>query len=192
MNTCSLRSHVSTWALHASVLAALLGGCSNMKKQPHLPLYTPSRHFANGTSAQLPPAHTVAQREPTFIPVDRDPETITEIPVPVDETLLHRGQERFDIYCAVCHGADGYGQGIIVRRGFPAPPSFHDDRLRQANVGHFYAVITRGYGMMYSYADRVKDEDRWAIAAYICALQRSQHAAPADVPPDARTQLAQR
>ena len=100
--------------------------------------------------------------------------------MPVTRDLLRRGEERFNIYCAVCHGATGSGDGMIVQRGFPQPSSFHDDRLRQAPVGHFVDVISRGYGVMYSYASRVRPDERWAIAAYIRALQLSQHAAPAD------------
>jgi mono/diheme cytochrome c family protein len=96
--------------------------------------------------------------------------------------LLERGRERFDIYCAVCHDRAGTGQGMIVQRGFPPPPSFHLDRLRAAPIGHFYDVITHGYGAMYPYAARVEPADRWAIAAYLRALQLSQDARPEDVP----------
>jgi mono/diheme cytochrome c family protein len=90
--------------------------------------------------------------------------------------LLRRGRERFRIYCAVCHGDDGYAHGIVVRRGFPAPPSLHDERLRDAPVGYVVQVITQGHGLMLSYADRVAPADRWAIAAFVRALQFSQHA----------------
>jgi mono/diheme cytochrome c family protein len=110
-------------------------------------------------------------------------------PVPVTRETLQRGQERYNIYCAVCHGANGHGNGMIVQRGFPAPPSFHSDRLRQAPPGHFYYVMTRGYGVMYSYASRVVPEDRWAIAAYIRALQLSHGATTNDVPPAERGRL---
>lgn len=97
-------------------------------------------------------------------------------PVPLTESLLQRGRERFDIYCAPCHGRSGDGQGMVVQRGFPAPPSFHTDKLREAPDSHFYQVITHGYGVMYPYADRVAPADRWAIVAYVRALQLSQHA----------------
>ncbi len=109
--------------------------------------------------------------------------------MPVTRQSLARGRERFNIYCAVCHGATGDGNGMIVQRGFPQPPSFHDQRLRDAPAGHFVDVITNGYGVMYSYASRVAPEDRWAIAAYIRALQLSQHAASADAEPNAAKQL---
>lgn len=170
--------------------ALLWCGCSNMKKQAHLTVYAPSEHFPDGTSAQPPPAHTVPHGFHTALASGPNLENTDHIPRPIDRSLLARGQERFDIYCAVCHGPDGYGHGIVVQRGFTAPPSFHDDRLRAATVGHFFNVITHGYGAMYSYADRVDENDRWAIAAYIRALQRSQHATLADVPANDRATLS--
>lgn len=97
-------------------------------------------------------------------------------PLPLTMPLLRRGQERFDIYCAPCHGRSGDGEGMIAQRGFPAPPSYHTEKLRNAVDSHFYRVISNGYGVMYSYADRVAPSDRWAIVAYIRALQLSQHA----------------
>jgi mono/diheme cytochrome c family protein len=99
-------------------------------------------------------------------------------PLPITARLLARGRERFDIYCAPCHSQAGDGDGMIVQRGFPAPPSYHTDRLRNAPDSHFYDVITRGYGVMYPYADRIAPDDRWAITAYIRALQLSQHVPP--------------
>ena len=107
-------------------------------------------------------------------------------PPPVTLALLERGQERYRIYCTPCHSELGDGRGMIVQRGFPAPPSFHIDRLRAAPPQYFYDVITQGHGVMYAFADRVQPADRWAIAAYIRALQRSQHASLADVPPAER------
>lgn len=105
-----------------------------------------------------------------------------KFPFPVTKEVLLRGQERYDIYCAPCHGRTGYGDGMIVRRGFSAPPSYHQDRLRKAPVGHFFDVITNGFGAMYQYGDRITPEDRWAIIAYIRALQLSQDASMKDVP----------
>ncbi len=102
------------------------------------------------------------------------PNAIDEFPVAVTKELVDRGQERYNIYCGVCHGALGEGDGMIVRRGFPKPPTYHDDRLRNAPVGHFYDVITNGFGRMSSYASSVSPADRWAIVAYIRALQLSQ------------------
>jgi mono/diheme cytochrome c family protein len=103
------------------------------------------------------------------------PNDIDEFPIPVTKELVDRGQERFNIYCIVCHGPVGNGDGMIVRRGFPKPPTYHDDRLRNAPVGHFFDVITNGWGRMNSYAYQVQPADRWAIVAYIRTLQASQN-----------------
>jgi len=103
------------------------------------------------------------------------PNDIDEFPIPITKELVDRGQERFNIYCIVCHGPTGNGDGMIVRRGFPKPPTYHDDRLRNAPVGHFFDVITSGWGKMNSYAYQVPPADRWAIVAYIRALQTSQN-----------------
>ncbi len=110
-------------------------------------------------------------------------------PPPVTLALLQRGQQRFRIDCTPCHSEIGNGRGMIVQRGFPAPPSYHIARLREAPVEHFYDVITNGYGAMYSFAYRVTPEDRWAIAAYIRALQRSQDATVADLTAEQRASL---
>ncbi len=101
---------------------------------------------------------------------------------------MQRGHERYYIYCSPCHGLDGKGDGMIVERGFPKPPSYHTDRLRAAPARHFFDVITKGYGVMYPYAARVTPEDRWAIVAYVRALQMSQQARLSDVP-EAREKL---
>lgn len=103
------------------------------------------------------------------------PNDIDEFPVPVTKELVDRGQDRFNIYCIVCHGPVGNGDGMIVRRGFPKPPTYHDDRLRNAPVGHFFDVMTNGWGKMNSYADKLSAADRWAVVAYIRALQVSQN-----------------
>lgn len=110
-------------------------------------------------------------------------------PFPIDATVLARGHERYDIFCSPCHGRTGTGDGMIVRRGFRHPPSYHDDRLRNAPVGHFVDVMTNGFGAMADYREQVDARDRWAIAAYIRALQLSEHATLADVPPQDRGQL---
>ncbi len=103
------------------------------------------------------------------------PNDIDEFPLPVTEQLIDRGQDRYNIYCIVCHGPVGKGDGMIVRRGFSKPPTYHDDRLRDAPVGHFYDVISNGWGKMNGYAHVLQPADRWAIAAYIRALQISQN-----------------
>lgn len=113
-----------------------------------------------------------------------------EFPFPITAKDLERGRERYNIYCTPCHDYTGSGNGMIVQRGFPPPPSYHIDRLMKAPAGHFFRVITEGYGTMFSYADRVSPEDRWRIAAYIRALQLSQHATLNDVPAAERDKLA--
>jgi cytochrome c len=112
-------------------------------------------------------------------------------PFPITHEDLERGRQRYNIYCTPCHDYTGSGRGMIVQRGFPTPPSYHIDRLRQAPVGHFFDVMTNGYGSMYSYASRIEPEDRWRIAAYIRALQLSQHASLQDVPDSERQKLTQ-
>ena len=157
-------------------LAIALAACDNMANQPkRLPYELPYGAEANWPA--LPPPDIV----------DRD-EKPAPVP-PVTMALLERGQQRFDIYCSPCHSKVGDGHGMIVERGFPAPPSYYIARLRDAPNQHFYDVITHGYGVMYSYADRVGAEDRWAIIAYIRALQASAGAQIADVPPGKRQAL---
>jgi len=111
------------------------------------------------------------------------------LPVPLTRQLLRRGQERYDIYCSPCHDRVGSGQGMIVRRGFSPPPSLHDERLRQAPIGHFFMVMTNGFGTMPDYAVQVPPDDRWAIAAYIRALQLSQYTTLADLSEEERRRL---
>jgi mono/diheme cytochrome c family protein len=160
--------------LAVALLALLaLAACDDMADQPKAKRYSPASQSA-GTGA-IPGA--VAR------------ETRDTAPPPLDLALLQRGRERFDVFCSPCHGRVGDGDGMIVERGFPAPPSYHIDRLRQAPTQHFYDVITQGYGAMYSYAARVPPRDRWAIAAYIRALQASQSARLDDVPADRRDAL---
>jgi mono/diheme cytochrome c family protein len=168
----------------AILMAVLLAGCgnSNMDSQPKYHEDEPAGMFRDGTVLQAPVAGTVARDD-----LARDAEKV-EKPA-VTTALLARGQERFNIYCAPCHDRTGRGHGMIVQRGFPQPPSYHDDRLRAAPDQHFFDVITSGYGAMYSYAARVRPRDRWAIVAYIRALQLSQHASLDDVPGEAKAAL---
>jgi len=107
----------------------------------------------------------------------------------VTTVVLARGQERFGVYCTPCHGRLGRGDGMIVQRGFKAPPSFHNDRLRLAPPGYYFDVMTHGFGGMADYAAQLPAEDRWAVVAYIRALQLSQHATVGDVPADKRALL---
>ena len=179
-------------AAGALPLLLLLAGCGNMADQPNVRPYEASRHFPGDASALPPPAHVVAHApgaDEVLLTGRRGGALVADVPVPVTRALLERGRERFNINCAVCHGEDGYGRGIIVRRGFPPPPSLHEERLRTAPAGHIFEVITHGYGLMYPADDRVAPADRWAIAAYIRALQLSQHATVADLTPSERTAL---
>lgn len=161
----------------ASAMLAL-SACDNMANQPRRnPYELPFGAKADWPLQPVP--HTFARNAALKPP-----------PAPaLTLDLLHRGQQRFDIYCSPCHGRLGLGDGMIVRRGFPPPPSYAIQRLRDAPVAHFYDVITHGYGVMYAYADRVEPADRWAIAAYIRALQASGNATPADVPDDRKGAL---
>ena len=110
-------------------------------------------------------------------------------PFPVTAEVLDRGEVKFNIFCSVCHGRLGDGEGMIVKRGFKRPPSFHTDRLRESAPGHFVDVMVNGFGAMYDYRGRISSEDRWAIAAYIRALQLSQHVSPGELSPEQRALL---
>jgi mono/diheme cytochrome c family protein len=116
-------------------------------------------------------------------------EQATVFPMEVTPELLERGQSQFGIYCAPCHDAAGTGQGMIVKRGFTAPPTYHSERLREMPVGYFFDVITNGFGAMYDFSDRIAAEDRWAIVAYVRALQLAQNAQAADLPESERQTL---
>ncbi len=178
----------------AALSLLLLAACRrDMADQAHHEPLEASSFFADGAASRPLPAHTVPRGQlrddEQFFTGRVAGQLVTTFPAPVSTAQIARGRERYDIYCAVCHGRTGEGQGMIVQRGFPPPPSLHLDRLREAPVGHFYEVITNGFGVMYSYAARVEPADRWAIAAYIRALQLSQHAALADVAPEQRAKL---
>jgi mono/diheme cytochrome c family protein len=156
--------------------AVWLGGCDlSMTQQKKYETYAPAAFWPDGASARPLPDGTVAQSDVALTHTAAQPPEVSE-------ALLARGHERYEIFCSPCHGLDGYGDGMIVRRGFPKPPSYHSDRLRGAPAQHFFDVITHGYGVMYSYAARVPPADRWAIIAYIRALQLSQRTRLADVP----------
>jgi mono/diheme cytochrome c family protein len=163
-------------------LALLLAGCDqNMEVQPKYSEYGRAPLFRGGVMRE-PPAGAVARD-------DLAQDAAVHDRPPLTAELLARGRRRFGIFCSPCHGANGDGNGIVVQRGMPHPTSYHDDRLRAAVDQHFFDVITNGYGAMYSYASRVPPHDRWAIVAYIRALQLSRHASIDDVPPDRRADL---
>ena len=160
------------------------------------PKYIPLRgstFFTDGRSARTPVAGTVARgelHEDTLLYTGKvEGADATVFPFAVDENVMARGQERYDIFCSPCHGRTGAGDGMIVRRGYRPPPALHIDRLRLVPVGHFFDVITNGFGAMPDYAAQIRAEDRWAIVAYIRALQLSEHATTADVPADRRGAL---
>jgi mono/diheme cytochrome c family protein len=151
------------------LLAALaLAGCHQnltMSDQPKDAEWERSDLFRNGRVVQAPAPGSVAREDQTGnVLAERPPMTLA---------LVQRGRERFEIFCSECHGDGGDADGMVVQRGFPRPPSFHDPRLVAAPDEHFVDVITNGHGVMYSYADRVPPADRWAITAYIRALQRT-------------------
>ena len=149
------------------IIAALLAGCHQnltMSNQKKLHEWERSSVFRNGKVLQSPAPGSVSREQDVG-------DVLAEKP-PMSLALVQRGRERFNIFCSACHGFGGDADGMVVRRGFPKPPSFHEARLVNAPDEHFVDVITHGYGVMYSYADRVPPADRWAIAAYIRALQR--------------------
>jgi mono/diheme cytochrome c family protein len=172
---------MKAFALATTVL--LLGGCADqsMRQQKRYETFGAADLWPDGASTRPIPTGTVAQTDPDWQAASTTSPTITE-------ALIQRGHERYDIYCSPCHGLDGMGDGMIVQRGFPKPPSYHTDRLRAAPARYFFDVITNGYGIMYPYAARVMPQDRWAIIAYVRALQMSQQARLADVP-EAREKL---
>lgn len=183
------------WRMAALLLCALvIVGCNNgMEDQPKFEPLEASTFFGDGMSARPLVANTVARgqlRADTHLYAGQvEGRQAEEFPFAVTDEVMARGHERYNIYCTPCHGYAGYGDGIIVQRGFTPPPSLHDERLRAAPVGHFFGVITNGFGAMYSYADRIAPEDRWAIIAYVRALQLSQNAAMENVPADQQPAL---
>ncbi len=183
------------------ILTSACGLRADMQDQPRYKTYKKSDFFADGRASRRLPDGTVARGQlydnkafytgkidnPSTTPVETTtnaagntlvtsfPNAIDEFPIPVTKELVDRGQERYGIYCAMCHGPLGNADGMIVRRGFSPPPTYHDDRLRNAPVGHFFDVITNGWGKMSSYAYQIQPADRWAIVAYIRTLQAGQN-----------------
>lgn len=188
-----MRRRLSPYLL-AAALAVLAAGCrQDMHDQPKYKPLAASAFFEDGRSARPLVEGTVARghlRADAHLYTGRiGNDLATTFPFPVTRAVLERGRERYAIFCTPCHGALGDGEGMVVKRGLRHPPSFHIERLREAPAGHYFDVITNGFGAMASYASRVPVEDRWAIIAYIRALQLSQHATLADVPEDQRKQL---
>jgi mono/diheme cytochrome c family protein len=167
-----------------------------MQDQPkYIPL-RPSEFFADGRSARPLVEGTVARGHLNddalfYTGMGPDGKPADTFPFPVTKEVIERGQQRFNVYCAPCHDRLGNGDGMIVRRGYRKPPSYHIDRLRKAANGYFFDVITNGFGAMPDYAAQIPPADRWAIVAYVRALQLSRTASINDVPADARGQLGQ-
>lgn len=176
-------------------MLALLAGCerNEMHRQARVDPLEASDFFADGRASRNPVPGTVArgqlETDHALYQGKVDGKLVTTFPFPITKWVLKRGEQRYNIYCSVCHGYLGNANGMIVQRGMIRPPSYHIDRLRNAPVGHFYDVITNGYGAMYSYADRISPRDRWAIVAYIKALQLSQHYPEQDLTPAEREKL---
>ena len=182
--------------MRASLLAAVLLAAACRQQMDDQPRYEPleaSRFFPDGQSSRPRVEGTVARGElhadAALYTGKTGGRLLEKPPLPVTPDLLARGRERYDIYCSPCHDRVGTGKGMIVRRGYKQPPSLHVERLRQAAAGHFFDVMTNGFGVMPAYAHQVAVRDRWAIVAYIRALQRSQRATLADVPPAERQAL---
>ncbi len=164
-----------------------------MADQPRYGPLAPSSFFGDARSARPLVPGTVARgqlRDDELFYTGRlNGQLAGVFPFPVTSEVLKRGQERFNIFCAPCHDRTGSGNGMITQRGLRHPPSYHIDRLRQAPAGHFFDVITRGFGAMPDYADRISPRDRWAVIAYIRALQLSQNARLEDAPPEEQKKL---
>jgi mono/diheme cytochrome c family protein len=172
--------------LSATALVLLAGCRADMQNQPYKRPLAESDFYADKRSARPLVEGTVArgnERADTYYYTGKiGNEDGNYLPFPVTAEVMQRGQQRFNIYCSPCHGEAGDGNGMIVQRGFKRPPSYHNERLRKAPIGYFFDVMTNGFGVMLDYSQQVKPEDRWAIAAYIRALQLSQGATRADVP----------
>ncbi|HKE87691.1 MAG TPA: cytochrome c [Vicinamibacterales bacterium] len=184
-------------SLRAFALIVACVAVSACRQDMHdAPSYDPLQEapfFANGAASRMLVANTVARgqlrEDELFYTGKVNGQPSTEFPMPITPDIMARGRERFNVFCSPCHGRTGMGNGMIVQRGFRQPPSYHDERLRNAPVGYFFDVMTNGFGAMQDYSAQVPPADRWAIAAYIRALQLSQGATVADVPADRRGDL---
>lgn len=195
-------SRIIQFGLGLLALAAMAGCDQNMIDQPRYEPLEASEFFQDGQSARPIVSGTVARgnlrTDEEFFTGRSDGQPVRGLPDRVLDgksikDVLARGQERYQIFCMPCHGISGNGDGMVVKRGFPRPPSFvsgvSGERLRNVGEGHFYGVITNGIGRMYPYASQIPPEDRWAITAYIRALQLSQHAAVDALPSDLKDKL---
>ena len=176
------------------LLPFALAGCQqDMAQQPRVKPLAASDFFGDGRGARQPVPGTVARgqlREDDHLYTGKvNGQLVDTFPFAVTRAVMARGQQRYNIYCTPCHGPLGDGEGMIVRRGLKAPPSFHIERLQKMPAGHFFDVMTNGLGAMQDYSAQISAEDRWAIVAYIRALQLSQNATLADAPAEQRKGL---
>lgn len=188
-----MKNKPSLLAIAALCVTALTGCGENtlrqdMANQPRQNPLSPAPIFADGRSARPIPDNTVArgatQDDPLLVPKDSN-----AFPLPLTAELLQRGQQRYAIFCTPCHGIQGDGMGMVAMRGMKHPPSYHQDRLRNEPVGYIYDVITNGFGAMYGYSAQIPPRDRWAIIAYLRALQLSRNAQVGDLPAELREKL---
>jgi mono/diheme cytochrome c family protein len=187
------RRVVARW-LVVFVLLALISGCrQDMHNQPKYRPLRATTFFRDGSSARPLVEGTIArgtlQEDEAFFTGKVGGAAVTELPLAIDEHLLDRGENRYNIYCTPCHDRTGSGRGMVVQRGYRQPPSFHNERLRAAPPGHFFDVMTNGFGAMPDYRAQIAPRDRWAIVAYIRALQLSYRASPSDIPGGDPTKL---
>ena len=176
-----------SWFLPGMLCLLAAAGCrQDMHNQPKYRPLRASAFFADNSSARPLVDGTVArgtlQEDQVFFTGMQNNKPVAEMPFPVDAQVLARGQERYNIFCAPCHDAAGTGRGMVVQRGYRQPPSLHEERLRNAEAGHFFDVMTNGFGAMPDYRQQMPARDRWTVVAYIRALQLSQAATKADVP----------
>ena len=186
----------------AAMFVFFMAGCrQDMHNQPKFIPLRSNTFFPDQRSARYPVEGTVPRLEDATMDAEQlDPQSYfltgkhgpafgNELPFPLTRDVMDRGEQRFNIYCSPCHARVGDGNGMIVQRGYKHPPSFHQERLRNAPVGYFFDIISNGLGAMPDYGSQIKPADRWKIAAYIRALQMSQHATEADVAPADRDKL---
>lgn len=197
----TLESAICRGARSLAIVVLVAGCAQKMSNQPRYEPLEASEFFADDRSSRGLVPGTVArghlQTDARFFTGKEDDKPVAHLPERALEgrsleELLQRGEDRFNIFCAPCHDRVGTGRGMVVRRGFPQPPSYHIDRLRQAPIGHFFDIATNGFGRMPPYRSQVPTEDRWAIAAYVRALQLSQHAAVSELPEEDRRELQKR
>ena len=191
---CRVHTHVNASVLIITPFLFVLTACRNdMHDQPRYKPLAASEFFADHRSARPAIEDTVARGH---LRIDEarytgkiDGNNIDQFPIPIAKADIERGQSRFNVYCTPCHGHIGDGNGMVVLRGYRQAATFYDEKLRKAPVGHFFDVITNGFGAMPSYASRIASDDRWRVIAYIRALQLSESAKISDVPADQRDKL---